>query len=97
MNEQEKEIVTQLIALMAHVEGACEELGFTSPVEVCATDVNGQTWQFDFDAESDSVDLLHVAPKLPITLELRDSKGNCVTRHIAHLVSQPEWKDGFLQ
>jgi hypothetical protein len=97
MNEEEKDTVTQLIGLMAHVEGACDELGFTPPVEVLATDAEGQTWEFDYSSTCDLVGLLHLTPKMPITLRLQDSNGSCVERQIADLTSRPEWEKRFLQ
>jgi hypothetical protein len=92
----EREIAIQLIALMAHVEGIAEEQKFVPPVEVSATDLDGQIWEFEYSPEWDSVGLLHVTPRLPMTLRLKDASGNSVETRITDSTLRPEWLKRFL-
>jgi hypothetical protein len=71
-------VVTRLTPLINHIWGICEELALVPPVEVKTTDVGGQPWSFNFDTEGTALNVPPVAPRLPITLRLRDSKGKCV-------------------
>lgn len=95
--ENQKEISVQLIALMAHVEGICEERGLVPPIDVTATDIDGNVWEFDYSPEYDWVDLLQVAPRLPITLRLIGANGDSAELLIADLNPRPEWMRPFLQ
>lgn len=96
-NENQKEISVQLIAFMAHVEGTCQERGLVPPIDVTATDVDGNVWEFDYSPEYDWVDLSRVAPKLPITLSLIDGNGDSAEVRITDLNPRPEWMRPFLQ
>jgi len=91
------EIAKQPIVLMGHIETICEERGFIPPVEVNATDFDGTVWEFDFSPEYDSVDLLLVAPRLPVTLRLRDAKGSSAEAQVTDLRCPPGWIRRFLQ
>lgn len=93
----EREIAMQLIVLMAHIEGISEEQQFVSPVEVNATDLDGNEWGFEYSPEWDSADLLQIAPTLPVTLRLKDAKGKSVETQITELTLCPEWIKRFLQ
>jgi hypothetical protein len=93
----EREIAIQLIALMAHIEGISEEQQFVPPVEVNATDQDGKVWNFEYSPEWDSVDLLPVAPSLPISLRLKDANGSFVETQITDSTLRPEWLKRFLQ
>ena len=87
----------QLIALMAHIEGISDEQQFLLPIEVNATDQDGNEWDFEYSPEWDSVDLLQAAPRLPITLRLKDANGNSVETRITDSTLRLEWLKRFLQ
>jgi hypothetical protein len=93
----EREIAMQLIALMAHIEGISEEQQFVSPVEVNATDKDGNEWDFEYSPEWDSAGLLQIAPTLPVTLRLKDANGKSAETQITELTLRPEWIKRFLQ
>jgi hypothetical protein len=94
---KEKEIAMQLIALMAHIEGISDEQQFLLPIEVNATDQDGNEWDFEYSPEWDSVDLLQVAPTLPVTLRLKDANGRFVETQITELTLRPDWIKRLLQ
>jgi hypothetical protein len=93
----ERETAIQMIALMAHIEGISEEQQLVPPVEVNATDQDGKVWAFEYSPEWDSVDLLQVVPRLPITLRLKDANGSFVETRITDSTLRPEWLKRFLQ
>lgn|ERR1035438_4668027 len=95
--ENQKEISRQLIAFMAHVEGTCEERGLVPPIDVTATDLDGNESRFDYSPDYDWVDLLRIAPRLPITLRLIDANGDSAELRITDLNPRPEWMRPFLQ
>jgi hypothetical protein len=92
-----KEIARQLIVMMAQVEGVCEEHKLIPPIEVNATDLQGRVWGFDYSPEGDSVEVLLVAPSLPLTLRLRDAEGSTAEARISSLTLRPVWMKRFLQ
>ena len=94
---KEKEIDMKLIALMAHIEGISDEQQFLLPIEVNATDQDGNEWDFEYSPEWDSVDLLQVAPTLPVTLRLKDANGRFVETQITELTLRPDWIKRLLQ
>ena len=83
------EIVNQLIALVARVEGLCEDRRLIPPVEVTVIDPDGKLWRFSFCPEWDSVEVLLPPPRLPITLRLMDSNGIIVEERITELSLGP--------
>ena len=87
----------QLIALMAHIEGISDEQQFLLPIEVNATDQDGNEWDFEYSPEWDSVDLLQVAPTLPVALRLKDANGRIVETQITELTLRPDWIKRLLQ
>jgi hypothetical protein len=93
----EREIAMQLIALMAHVEGISEENQFVPPVQVNATDQEGNVSDFKYSPEWDCADLLQVAPTLPVILRLTDANGRFVETRITELTLRPDWIQRFLQ
>jgi hypothetical protein len=93
----ERNIAIHLIALIAHVEGISEEQKFVPPVAVNVTDQDGKVWDFEYSPEWESVDILHVAPKLPVSLRLTDAKGNAIETEITDLTLRPEWIRPFLR
>jgi hypothetical protein len=90
----EREIAIELIAL---IEGISEEQQFVPPVEVKATDQDGNAWDFEYDPERDCVNLLQIAPTLPVTLRLKDANGKSAETQITELTLRPEWIKRFLQ
>lgn len=96
-NMTEREIAIQLITLMAHIEGISEENQLVPPVNVHAVDQSQLVWDFDYDSEWDSADVLPIAPKLPVDLRLVDSTGKVVETRITDLTLRPEWLKRFLQ
>jgi hypothetical protein len=97
MDQKEKEIAIQLITLMAHIEGMSAEQQFVPPVAVNATDQDGNEWDFEYSPEWDCVDLLQVAPTLPVTLRLKDANGKFVETQITELTLRPDWIKRLLQ
>ena len=95
--ENHLEISRQLMALMAHVETTCEERRLVPPIEVTATDLDGNDWRFEYSPDYDWVDLLRVAPRLPITLRLIGANGDSAEVQIADLNPRPQWMKPFLQ
>jgi hypothetical protein len=93
----EREIAVQLITLMTHVEGISEENQLIPPIEVRATDRDGRVSDFQYSPEWDSVDILHEAPRLPVSLRLRDAKGKTIETNITDGTLRPEWIRRFLQ
>ena len=85
----DNKIVNQLIALVARVEGLCENRRLIPPVEVTAIDPGGKLWRFSFSPEWDSVEVLLPPPRLPITLRLMDSNGIIVEERITELSLGP--------
>lgn len=92
-----KEIAGRLVVMMAQVERVCEEHKLMPPVEVNATDPHGRVWEFDYSPEDDSVEVLLVAPSLPLTLRLRDAEGNTVEVRITSLTLPRHCMKRFLQ
>jgi hypothetical protein len=92
----EKEMVSNLISLMGHVEGITEENGLAPPVEVSATDCDGNQWNCEYYPHRDWVHCLPVVLHLPITLRLIDANGRTVEHEIADLL-RPEWLKTFVQ
>jgi hypothetical protein len=89
--------VTRLIALMAQVEGICEQHGFKPPVEITVTEGDGQVWEFDYAPERESVEILPSALRLPIILRFRDTNGRSAQVQITDFALRPEWMKRFLQ
>ncbi|HEX4919882.1 MAG TPA: hypothetical protein VFV92_03990 [Candidatus Bathyarchaeia archaeon] len=94
---REQKIVSKLIALMAQVEAICEAHRLLPPVEITARDRQGRLFNFDYDPEWDSVELLHVAPEPPITVRLGDANGTVVEVEITDFAVRPEWMKRSLQ
>jgi hypothetical protein len=97
MDQKEKEIAVQLITLMAHVEQISAEQKFVPPVAVNVTDQDGKVWDFEYSPEWDSVDILHEAPRLPVSLRLTDVKGRYVETPVSELMLRSDWIKPFLQ
>ena len=97
MKWNQTEIKSQLIAVMAHVETVCEERGLIPPIDVTITNFDGNEWRFDYSPDYEWVDLLPVAPRLPITLSLIDGNGDSAEVRITDLNPRPEWMRPFLQ
>ncbi len=93
----ERNIAIELIAFMAHVEGIAEENRLVPPIEVNATDQDGRGWNFEYSPDWDSLDIVNVTPKLPLSLRLRDANGNIVETAITNLNLRPEWLKRFVQ
>jgi hypothetical protein len=88
----------RMFALVLDVNGICEEMSLIAPVQVRATDADGQRfWSFKFDPANMSVKVPEVAPRLPITLRLKDSNGTRVERQITDLTIKLEPLKRFLQ
>jgi hypothetical protein len=88
----------RMFAFALQVNGICEEMSLIAPVQVRATDADGQKfWSFDFAPASDSIRVPEVAPRLPITLRLKDSNGTRVERQITDLTIKLESLKRFHQ
>jgi hypothetical protein len=57
---------------------------------VDATDFDGRVWNFDFNPEFDSLELLLSRRTLPITLQLRDAAGTIIEDQITDLTMESE-------
>ena len=90
-----RELSTEHIALMAHVEETCENRSLVPPVGVKVMDADGNTYDFEYDPEADEVQLPVLSPLLPMVLRLTDSKGTQLEQRLTTLAPLPEWSKAF--
>ena len=92
-----KEIATQQIKLMAHVEDICEKQGLVPPIEVNVVDADGNQYDFEYRPEDDGVDLPPVPVKLPLALTFTDANSTQLERRLFDVAPSPEWHKRFVQ
>ncbi len=75
-------IADQIVACVMVVERICDENRLIPPVKVKAIDLNGKVWEFEFNPEWDSFELLLPPPSLPVTLHITDSAGHTLEENV---------------
>ena len=75
-----KEIATQHIFVMSHVENICEKQDLVPPVEVNVVDAGGNQYDFEYRPEDDEVDLPPLPIVLPLEATFSDAKGTRLER-----------------
>jgi hypothetical protein len=92
-----KEIATQQILFMSHVENICEKQDLVPPVEVNVVDAGGNQYDFEYRPEDDEVDLPPLPIVLPLELTFSDAKGTRLERRLFDVAPSPEWHKRFVQ
>ncbi|HLN98974.1 MAG TPA: hypothetical protein VK208_10980 [Pyrinomonadaceae bacterium] len=92
-----KEIATQQIKLMAHVEDISEKQGLVPPIEVNVVDADGNQYDFEYRPADDWVDLPPVPVKLPLALTFTDANSTQLERRLFDVAPSPEWHKRFVQ
>ena len=88
-----KEIASQQILFMGHMEDICEKQGLVPPVEVNVVDADGNQCDFEYRPEDDGGDLPPLPIMLPVVLTFTDAKRTRFECALAqgHHVSKLAW------